>query len=234
MSYVFDWQRVLSGRYLEWIIQGVWISLSLMLLSTIFAIVQGALLTLGQLSKHRIIRFTSFIFIELSRGIPTLIWLFLFYFVFPLLFPETIGVRLNAFHSLNYWAAVAGLSISSSGYISEIMRGGIASVPNEHISAAYTSGLSRFNTWRHIIIPQALRICFPPLVSRIIHNLKNSSLALTISVREIVWASRQIESITFRGIEATIIVTVFFLCINYSISRGAMLLEKVLYKNKFL
>ncbi|TYQ17907.1 UNVERIFIED_CONTAM: polar amino acid transport system permease protein [Acetivibrio alkalicellulosi] len=226
INYEFDWQKILSGQYLEWILQGIRISLSLMLISSMLASVLGVLLTFGLLSKHRLVRSGSSLFIELCRNIPTLIWLLFFYYVFPELFSEPVKTMLNSSQAINYWAAIAGLSISSSGYIAEIIRGGILGVSREQISAAHTLGHSQWEIWKFIILPQAIRICYPPFVSRLIHNMKNSSLALALSVHEIVWATQQIESLTFRGIEAAIIATIFFLTINYVFSRLALLLEK--------
>ncbi|HOV25694.1 amino acid ABC transporter permease [Acetivibrio straminisolvens] len=234
MYYEFEWQKILSGQYLQWLLQGFQISISLMLLSSLIAVVLGILLTFGQLSRYRVIRFISFIYIELCRNIPTLIWMLFFYYVLPEFFSEPVKTMLNTNPALNYWAAIAGLSVSSSGYISEILRGGISGVSKEQIFAAYTLGHSRWEVWKYIIWPQAIRISFPPLVSRLIHNMKNSSLALALSVHEILWAIQQIESITFRGIEVTIIATLFFLTINYVASLLALLAEKSFYpmKNK--
>jgi polar amino acid transport system permease protein len=197
-----------------------------MILSSLLALIFGVLLTIGQLSKYKIIHYISVGIIELCRNIPTVIWLLFFYYVLPELLPNSIKLMLNNDTSFNYSAAILGLSISCSGYISEIIRGGIMSVSKEQRLAAYTLGHSHFEMWRYIIAPQALQICLPSLISRLIHNMKNSSLALTISVHEIVWATQQIESITFRGIEATLVATVFFLIINYIFSRLSLLIEK--------
>ncbi|MCL2151422.1 MAG: amino acid ABC transporter permease [Oscillospiraceae bacterium] len=232
INYEFNWQRVLNGQYLEWILQGFQISLSLMILSSLLAILFGLLLAFGMISKYRLFHLISSLFIELCRNIPTLIWLLFFYYVLPEFFSEPTKMMLNANPALNYWAAIAGLSICSSGYIGEIIRGGISGVSNEQIAAARTLGHSQYEIWKYIIWPQAIRICFPPLVSRLIHNIKNSSLALALSIHEIIWATRQIESITFRGIEVAIIATVFFLTINYIFGRLAVLVEKAFLSDK--
>lgn len=228
MNYEFDWQIIFSEQYLNWILQGLQCSISLMILSSLIAVVLGVLVTLGNISKNPVLHFISSVYIELCRNIPTLIWLLFFYYVFPEFFPETIKLALNSNTKLNYWAAIAGLSISSSGYISEIIRGGIMAVPKEQISAAYSLGHVKAQVWKYIIWPQAIRNCFPSLVSRIIHNVKNTSLALALSVHEIMWATQQIESITFRGLEVTILATVFFLSINYILSHAALAVEKYL------
>ena len=226
MRYTFNWPLVFSGQYLDWIIEGLKTSINLMVVSSVLSVIIGIIVCFGSISKSRVLRFISSAYIELCRNIPTLIWLLFFYYVFPELFPEEISYAMNRSPMLNYWAAIAGLSISSSGYISEIIRGGIAAVHKEQASAAYSLGHSKFQTWRYIIWPQAMRNCFPPLVSRVIHNVQNTSLGLSISVHEIMWATQQIESITFRGLEMTILATVFFLLINYIMGLAARLIEK--------
>ena len=230
MNYEFDWQLVFSGQNLEWILEGLKCSLTLMLWSSLLAVIIGIIVTFGNLSKNRIIHFISSAYIELCRNIPTLLWLLFFYYVFPEFFPEPIRDELNSNTSLNYWASVVGLSISSSGYISEILRGGINAVPNEQTMVSYSLGHSKAQIWLYIIWPQAVRNCFQPLVSRLIHNVKNTSLALTVSVHEIMWATQQIESITFRGLEVTIIDTVFFLMIVFIMSFVAGRIEKRMFK----
>ena len=228
MKYTFNWPLVFSGQYLDWIIEGLKTSLSLMLVSSVLSLVLGVLVCFGSISRSRLIRFSSSAYVELCRNIPTLIWLMFFYYVFPEFFPEDISRAINRSSMLNYWAAIAGLSISSSGYISEIFRGGITAVAREQASAAYSLGHSKAQIWRYVIWPQAMRNCFPPLVSRVIHNVQNTSLGLAISVHEIMWATQQIESITFRGLEMTILATVFFLVINLVLSLAARLIERFL------
>lgn len=228
MNYDFNWQIIFSGQYLNWILEGILCSISLMIISSLLAILIGVVVTFGNLSKNPIIHFLSVTYIELCRNIPTLILLLFFYYVFPELVPEDIRIALNSDPRLNYWAAIAGLSMSSSGYISEIIRGGIMAVSKEQISAAYSLGHSKFQIWKYVIWPQAIRNCFPPLVSRLIHNVKNTSLALTLSVHEIMWATKQIESITFRGLEVMILGTAFFLIINCILGLLALFIEKKL------
>ena len=226
MRYTFNWPLVFSGQYLEWLIEGVKTSVSLMVVSSVLAIAIGILVCFVSISKNRVLRFIASAYIEICRNIPTLIWLMFFYYVFPEFFSEEVSRAINRSPMLNYWAAIAGLSLSSSGYISEIVRGGINAVHKEQAAAAFSLGHSKFQIWYNIIWPQALRNCFPPLVSRIVHNLQNTALGLSISVHEIMWATRQIESITFRGLEMTILATVFFLVINYIMVLLARLIEK--------
>ncbi len=226
MNYRFNWKIVLSGEYLQWFIEAIGCSLSLMLVSSLLALLLGLLVTFGNLSKNRLLHVLSVGYVELCRNIPTLIWLMFFFYVFPELFPERISRAMNMHPQLAYWAAVAGLAISSSGYISENFRSGIQSVHREQIAVAYSLGHSKGQIWRYVIWPQAMRSCFPALVTRIIHNAQNSSLAMALSVHEVMWTTRQIESFTFRCIEVTVIATVFYVLVNYGLGYLARLAEK--------
>lgn len=217
---------ILSGNYLVWLIEGVKTSVSLIIISAAIAVVVGVLFAFLSLSKIRVLRFIASAYVELCRNIPTLIWIYFFFFAFPTLFPDDISSAINRNPYLAYVAAVAGLSLSSSGYISEIVRGGILAVPKEQTLASYSLGLSKMQIWWHVIWPQALRNCFPSLANRIIHNTQNTSLAMTISVHEVMWATSRIQSITFHGIETMLLATLFFVICCFTLEACAQLIEK--------
>ena len=228
LNYTFDWNMILSGEYLDWIVEGIQVSLNLMVVSSVLAIVVGVLLTFLSLSRQRVLRGIAQAYVELCRNIPTLIWIVFFFYVVPALFPHEIMLAINRDPNLAYVAAIAGLSISSSGYIGEILRGGILAVPPEQSQAAYSLGLSKFQIWWHVVMPQALRNCFPALVNRTIHNIQNTSLGMTISVHEIMCMTSRISSITFHGIETMLIATVFFVLCCLTLQLAARLIEKFL------
>lgn len=230
MNYSFNWPLIFSGQYLDWILKGFELSISLMIVSSVIAVIVGVAFTFLSLSRYRVLRFISQAYIELCRNIPTLVWIFFFFFVFPALFPQEVSRAINASPYLSYWAAIAGLALSSSGYISEILRGGVQAVHKEQASAAYSLGLSKAQMWRYVIGPQAVRNCYPALVNRLIHNVQNTSLAMTISVHEIMWATQQIEAITFHGIETMIIATVFFVLMCFLLELIAKLFERRLMR----
>ena len=228
LNYTFNWEMILSGEYLDWILEGFRVSINLMVVSSLLAIVVGVLLTFLSLSQHRALRGIAQAYVELCRNIPTLIWIVFFFYVVPSLFPHDIMFAINRSPYLAYVSAILGLSISSSGYIGEILRGGIQAVPREQSSAAYALGLSKLQTWWHVIMPQALRNCFPALVNRTIHNVQNTSLGMVISVHEIMCMTSRISSITFRGIETMLIATVFFVLCCFTLEFAARLVEKFL------
>lgn len=226
LNYSFNWSMFASGEYHDWIVEGIETSINLMVVSSVLAVVVGVLLTFLSLSRHRVLRGIAQAYVELCRNIPTLLWIVFFFFVVPNMLPPDISYNVNRSPHLGYAAAIAGLSISSSGYIGEILRGGIMAVPKEQGQAAYALGLSKMQTWWHVTMPQALRNCFPALVNRIIHNVQNTSLAMTISVHEIMCMTSRISSITFHGIETMLIATVFFVLCCFVIEFAARLVEK--------
>lgn len=226
LNYRFDWEMILSGEYLEWIKEGIVTSINLMIVSSLVAVLVGVALTFLLRSEHRVLRGIGQAYVELCRNIPTLLWIVFFFFVFPSFMPHDVAYAMNRSPYLGYVSAILGLSLSSSGYVGEILRGGIQAVPREQSAAAYALGLSKMQAWWHIIIPQALRNCFPALTNRIIHNVQNTSLAMTISVHEIMCMTSRIESITFHGIETMLLATVFFVFCCFVIELAARLIEK--------
>lgn len=185
-----------------------------------------------KINKNRIMRGVASVYIELFRNIPTLFWLLFFYFVFPALLPERFGTVLNSYKSYNFIASLLGLMLSNGAYVAEILRGGLESVPTGQIEAAISHGLSRVDRWIHIILPQAVRIVLPPLTTRMMHNLKNTSLAMAVTVNEITWTTQQIESLTFRGVEVTTVATIFFIILNIVFGLVSLGIEKLLFGEK--
>ena len=138
-----------------------------------------------RLSGFRACRLLSASYVEVNRNIPVVVKLFFFYFVFGI--PPIV-------------AALLGLIIHQSAYIAEDVRAAIQSIPRGQSEAARASGLTSWLLIRQIIMPQAIKIALPTLVIEMIELLKNSSIAMVITVEELTFASQQIESITFRRI----------------------------------
>lgn len=226
MNYSFNWARVLSGDNLDLIIGGIGLSINLMVVSSVLAFALGVLLCHFAVSESRPLRAFASAYVELCRNIPTLVWLYFFFFAFPALFPEQVSIAMNKSANLGYWASIAALSITSSGYICEILRGGVLAVHKEQFSVAYSSGLSRFQTWVHVVWPQALRNCSPALTNRIIHNCLNTSLCMAVGVMELMWAVKHIEAITFRIVETMLVATVFYLAVNFLLQYLARVVER--------
>jgi ABC-type amino acid transport system permease subunit len=148
--------------------------------------------------------------VEFFRNVPLLVWLFFWYFGAPEVFPEVIRQWL-IHHGMEFWSAVAGICVYHGARMAEIIRAGIQSIPKTQIEGALSTGLSVPQTYRLIVIPIALRLIVPPLTNDSLGLLKNSSLAMTIGVAELTFATRQIETYTAKAFEAFTAGTLIYL-----------------------
>jgi ABC-type amino acid transport system permease subunit len=143
--------------------------------------------------------------------------MFFWYFAAPPILPEMIREWMFG-HGLEFWAGVLALGVYSGARFSEVLRSGIQSIPKTQTEAAVASGLTTFQAYRYVILPVALRIIIPPGTSESLNLLKNSSLALTISVAELTFQTRQIETYTAKAIEALTAGTLIYLALCVGIA----------------
>jgi polar amino acid transport system permease protein len=222
-GYDFHWAVIweMNPTYEEvfgiWLLRGLILTLEITLISTIVSLILGTLFGIARLSQFKPLYYFSTAYVEFFRNTPLLVQLFFWYFAFPLGLPETVREFLYD-HNFELWAATGGLSIYTSAFIAEVVRAGIQAIPRGHLEAAASSGLSRIQALRFVILPQAFRIIIPPLGSELLNNMKNSSLAMVIGVADLCWQAQQIESFTFRGFEATTAATVIYLSLSLIIS----------------
>jgi His/Glu/Gln/Arg/opine family amino acid ABC transporter permease subunit len=183
------------------------------LLAVALGIVSGALRTV----KLRPLRALATFYVEFFRNVPLLVWMFFWYFAVPPVLPEMIREWMLG-HGLEFWAGVLALGVYSGARFSEVLRSGIQSIPKTQMEAAVASGLTTFQSYRYVILPVALRIIIPPGTSESLNLLKNSSIALTISVAELTFQTRQIETYTAKAIEALTAGTLIYLALCVGIA----------------
>ncbi len=227
-NYRFDWAIVTSGKYFEWLVSGVKITLELSLVSIALSFILGLIIAVMRMSNVRPIRWFSHGYLEFFRNTPLLVQLFFWYFGSYKILPKVINDWLNSM-SFEFAAAVIGLSIYTSAFIAEDIRSGVRSIPKEQMEAARSSGFSYIRSMLYIILPQAVRITIPPLINQFLNLTKNSSLAMTIGVAELMYQARQVESYTFKGFEAFSAATVVYVGLSFTIT-GLM----TLYDRKVL
>jgi len=222
-GYEFDWSILFTENptYQEHfgltLIHGLVLTIKISLISSGIALALGTIFGLGRLTSFAPMRWLSTAYVEFFRNTPLLIQLFFWYFAFPMGLPQ--GAREYVF-GLNYefWCATIGLSVYTGSFMAEVIRAGLQSIPKGLLESAYSSGLSYVQVLRTIILPLAFRSIIPPLGSEFLNNMKNSSLAMVVGVAELTWSSQQVESLTFRGFEATTGATVLYLGLSLVIS----------------
>jgi len=231
MAYEFDWSVLREQPFVDMFLQGLAVTLVLTVVTSLLSLLLGSLLALLRRSHVRFARGFALAYIEVFRGVPALMQIVFWGFAFPLLFPLELRVEWlyrNAFLAwvsswsglpinFEFLAAVLGLSLNTSAYLAEILRAGMNAVPAGEIAAARASGMRTGQLYRHLLYPQALRRMFPPLSTRLLHNMKNTALGSAVAVEELFRQARVAISYTFRGPEFLVEVTVIYLLLSWSV-----------------
>jgi len=193
--------------------QGIVLMLELTVLAWALAMAVGTLLALLRMSRSKLAEQVVGAWVEYHQNVPMLVQIFLWYFGIATLLPSAMQTWLNH-HGGAFTFATIAIGLASSAYMSEGLRSGIRSIPTSQIEAARALGLSYLQTFRHVVLPQAFRAALPTLINHTLLLFKNTSLAMTIGVAELMYATREIESRTFKTIEVYLLATVLYLGIS--------------------
>lgn len=202
----------------EGLLQTIMLSLASIAVSFVF----GMLLALGRLSTRRWISWPCIFFIEVTRALPVLLLIVYFGISGSTLFRPILG---EDFELPIFWAGVMGLSMYTSAVLAEIIRAGIVSLPRGQREAASALGLSYGKSLRWVILPQALRLMVPAMVSQLTTIIKDTSLVSTIGVFELLRQGRTIFTQYFNPIEVFLIIAVIYFVICFSLSQASRRLE---------
>lgn len=222
LGYNWQWNRV--PRYLiqstesGWqagpLLQGLWLTLEITLVSLLLSMLIGLLSALMRLSSSPMACGLARFYLEAIRNTPLLIQIFIIYFVFaPIL---DIG---------RFSSAVLALSLFEGAYASEIIRAGILAVPMGQWEASASLGLRKSQGYRHIILPQALHQMIPPLTSQGISLIKDSALVSTIAIYDLTMRGQEIIAETFLTFEIWFTIAAIYLVVTISLSFLVKFLE---------
>jgi polar amino acid transport system permease protein len=206
-----------TGQSGAWLLQGLITTLELSALAWLLAVALGILSGALRTVTFAPLRWLATFYVEFFRNVPLLVWMFFWYFGVPPLLPR--GVQDWVFnHSAEFWAGTMALGVYHGARMSEVIRSGIQSIPKTQFEASVAIGLTTLQAYRLIILPVALRLIVPPGTNESLNLLKNSSVALTISVAELTFQTRQIETYTAKAIEALTAGTLIYLVLCVSIA----------------
>jgi len=207
------------------LLQGLGLTLMISFYSSILGIIIGLFGGLARISKNPGLKWLSTIYVEIIRGSPLLVQILIWYFVIGTLVNDNLNMMGLSPISPVGWGIIS-LSIFTGAYVTEIVRGGIESVPKGQMEAARSSGMTYTQAMVHIILPQAFRVILPPLTGQFISLIKDSSLLGIISLRELTKASREIVSSTMMTFEFFLILAGLYLVITFPLSMFVKYLEK--------
>jgi polar amino acid transport system permease protein len=236
----FQWGVV--GQYFTApaILRGIVVTLELTLIAMVIGVVLGIILAVMRLSPVPIVSGAAWVYIWFFRGTPVLVQLLIWYNVASLTGPHpAVGIPLThiVFFHVNanalitpFTAAILGLGLNEGAYMAEIVRAGILSVDEGQGEAAQSLGMTRLQTMRLIVLPQAMRVILPPTGNETISMLKTSSLASEISVLELLGTARIIYSRTFQTIPLLLVASIWYLVFTSLLTFGQFYLERYFSK----
>ncbi len=202
------------------LLYGLYITLKISIIAIIFAIIIGIVTGLMRISNNPMLRNMAITYIELVRGTPLLVQIFIFYFF--------IG---TVFNLDRFVSGVGALAVFEGAYIAEIIRAGIQSIHKGQTEAAISLGMNYFQVMKHIILPQAVKRTMPAMAGQFISLIKDSSLVSIISITDLTKAGREIITSTFSPFEIWFTVAAMYLILTYSLSFLTQMLERRMAKS---
>ena len=198
------------------LLQGAMVTIKITAMSVGGGFIIGLITSIARLSRISIFRYLSAVYVDVIRGTPLLVQIFLIYFALPMI----IGTRIDPFV-----AAVTACSINSGAYVSEIFRAGIQSIDKGQTEAGRSLGMNWAQTMQYIILPQAVKRVIPPLGNEFIAMLKDSSLVSVIGFEELTRRGQLIIAKTYGSFEIWLTVAAIYLIMTFTISRFVSYME---------
>jgi polar amino acid transport system permease protein len=230
----FEWGVV--GRYLfdHRIMGGLRVTLELTAIAMAIGIGLGVLLAVMRLSPNKLVSGASWLYIWFFRGTPVLVQILFWYYIAALYPKIDIGVPFGpaVIHAdantliVSFTAGVLALGLNEGAYMAEIVRAGIISVDEGQSDAARSLGMTRLQTMRRIVLPQAMRVIIPPTGNETISMLKTTSLVSVIAVGDLLYAAQEIYSVNFKTIPLLIVASIWYLICTSVLYVGQFYLER--------
>lgn len=209
-----DWSFI--GEHLPLYAEAAQITLTISFFGVLFSLIVGLISAQISLTKIPVLSQLNAVYVELSRGTPLLIQLFLIYFGLT-----KVGLKMDA-----EVAAVVGLTFLGGSYMAEVFRAGFESVAAIQIESAQVLGLSKIQALQHVILPQALSVALPGLVANVIFLIKESSVVSGIALADLMYVTKDIIGMQYDTTEALFMLVVSYVIILVPISLFGSWLER--------
>lgn len=198
MNYIFHFSEI--GPYLPLLFRGLLISIMITVVAALIGTGLGLFSALARLSSVKLVRRMADLYVEVFRNTPLLVQMYLIYF----------GLGQFAIHVPATTAAIIAMTLNTGAYTTVIFQAGIQAVDVGHKEAAFALGMNFPQAFRHVILPPAFRIVFPPLVNQTISLFLFSAVASTIAVPELMYQTMFVDSVTWRTFEVFIISALIY------------------------
>lgn len=210
--------KIITRYWDVFLIKGLSTTLALSAIAVFFGAIIGTLLAFGKMGKSRILRGIITAYVEIIRGTPSLLQVYVGYFVVPLLLPSL---------NVSTYASVAiALTINSSAYVSEVIRSGIQAVDKGQTEAARSLGLTQSQAMVKVVLPQAVKNILPALGNEFITIIKETSLASTFFVGDLMTSYLTVNGKEFLPLQCLLIVGIIYFILTFILGRGVSALER--------
>ncbi|WP_029918496.1 amino acid ABC transporter permease [Pelobacter seleniigenes] len=207
------------GSTFKWrpgpLIIGLWVTLYMSAAASIFGLIIGLVTGLCRISKNITLKQLAIIYIEIIRGTPLLVQIFIFYFF--------LGTVLDLSRIV---AGIGALAVFAGAYVAEIIRAGIQSIPKGQMEAARSLGMTNAQAMIYIILPQAFKRTLPPLAGQFISLIKDSSLVSVVGITELTKSGREVITSTFATFEIWFVVALLYLFLTLTLSQVIAWVER--------
>lgn len=213
-------------KYWTMFVQGIEYTLLLSVFAVLLAIIPAMILAILRLSKNRVVRFLSGLYIDIFRSTPLLVQISLIYFgLFNFIKLPTVYI-FGFINIAMFVPGVVALSLNSAAYVAEIFRAGILAVDAGQTEAARSLGLSSSAAMTKVVLPQAIKNVLPALANEIITMVKESSICSTLGMVEIMWAAKTVAATTYITLGPYVVAAMIYFCINYPASKIIEAIER--------
>jgi polar amino acid transport system permease protein len=229
-----EWSSVRKYFFSQIILRGVWMTIKLTILSMAIGIVLGVVAAIMRLSDNPVIRGAAWLYVWFFRGTPLIVQI-IGWFSISLLFktlafgipfgPHFAGENTNKLISL-FMSALLALSLNEGAYMSEIVRAGILAVDEGQTEAAQALGMTKLQTMRRVVLPQAMRVIVPPTGNETNGMLKNTALVSIVGIFDLLRSSEAIYNANYKTIGLLIVAVIWYLAMTSILQVGQFYLER--------
>lgn len=220
MDYEFHWNTVFQK--MPEMLQGAFVTLHVSVLSMLIGILLAVLLAIVRMNNTRPFCYFATGWVEIAINTPALFQIYMAYF----------GLGALGIHLSPYAAVLCALIFVNAGYLTETFRGGFQSIPKTQYSASKSLGMTSFQSYRYIILPQMFRRIYHPLTNQFVWSILMSSLGILVGMNELSGETQRLQSLSFRTLEFFMVAAVMYFIITKIVLIGASLISRKLFRGE--
>jgi glutamate transport system permease protein len=210
------WEPFVTPEYVQALWKGLLETLQMAALSIVFAVVFGVVFGIGKLSDHAWVRWPCWLVVEFFRAVPVLLMMFFVFYAY--------GVGEGGIGA--YWSVVISLTVYNGAVLAEIFRAGINAVPRGQAEAAYAIGMRKSQVMNIVLLPQAVKIMLPAIISQCVVALKDTSLGFVIGAPGLTYVGKQIYGEFQNQVQAALVVTAIYVVVNLILTAVATWVQR--------